>query len=337
MKLATIKSNHRDGKLAVVSKDLATYVTVEDIAPTMQYAIEHWQGASPKLQEVYEQLNRGKHADSKPFNCNIAASPLPRAYQWLDGSAYVKHVELVRKARGAELPESFWEDPLMYQGLSDSFLAPCDNIPLQNPEWGLDLEAEVAIITDDVPMGTPADKAADHIKLLMLVNDVTLRGLTKDELGKGFGFVQSKPSSAFSPVAVTPDELGDAWQDTKLHLPMYSYINDKEFGRPNAGVDMTFNFAQLVAHGAKTRNLSAGTIIGSGTIANITDSGEADVGSSCLAEARMIETIKNGKPTTPWLQDGDTVKIEMRDADGLNIFGSIDQAVRKVQSGAVAA
>jgi fumarylacetoacetate (FAA) hydrolase len=330
MKLATLKRGGRDGTLIVVSRDLTKAVEVNGIAPTLQSALEHWADTAPRLQSVYAELNAGTRADAFSLHVPSLASPLPRAYQWLDGSAYVKHVELVRKARGAELPESFWHDPLMYQGLSDGFLAPHEDIPLQDPSWGLDLEAEVAVITDDVPMGTTPDEAAAHIKLVLLVNDVTLRGLTKDELAKGFGFIQSKPASAFSPIAVTPDELGTAWRDSKLHLPLRSYINGTLFGQPNAGVDMTFNFAQLVAHGAKTRNLSAGTIVGSGTVANITDSGNADVGSSCIAEIRMIETIRDGAPKTPWLQDGDTVKIDMLDDKGHSIFGAIEQKVRKV-------
>jgi len=337
MKLATLKRGGRDGTLIVVSKDHTHAVDVNGIAPTLQHALEHWTDAEPRLKKVYDELNAGSRADAFTLHTPSLASPLPRAYQWLDGSAYVKHVELVRKARGVELPASFWEDPLMYQGLSDTFLDPHEDIPLQNPAWGLDLEAEVAVITDDVPMGVSAAEAAGHIKLLMLVNDVTLRGLTKDELAKGFGFIQSKPASAFSPIAITPDELGDAWQDNKVHLPLLSFINGKPFGHPNAGVDMTFDFAQLVAHGAKTRNLGAGTIVGSGTVANITDSGDADVGSSCIAEIRMIETIKTGEAKTPWLQDGDVVKIEMLDKDGNNLFGSIEQKVRKVSSNSKAA
>ncbi|MBI1363676.1 MAG: 2-keto-4-pentenoate hydratase [Proteobacteria bacterium] len=337
MKLATLKRGGRDGTLIVVSKDLTRAVEVNGIAPTLQQALEHWTDTSPRLQSVYDELNAGKRADAFTLHLPSLASPLPRAYQWLDGSAYVKHVELVRKARGVELPESFWHDPLMYQGLSDGFLAPHEDIPLQDPSWGLDLEAEVAVITDDVPMGITPEEAAGHIKLLMLVNDVTLRGLTKDELAKGFGFIQSKPASAFSPIAVTPDELGDAWSANKVHLPLLSFINAKPFGHPNAGVDMTFDFAQLVAHGAKTRNLSAGTIVGSGTVANITDSGDADVGSSCIAEIRMIETIKNGAAKTPWLQDGDSVKIDMLDKTGSSIFGAIEQKVRKTKGGVKAA
>jgi fumarylacetoacetate (FAA) hydrolase len=329
MKLASLNKG-RDGQLIVVSKDLATYAKASHIALTMQNAIENWEDVLPKLQSLYKGLNNG-NVESHPFNVADVASPLPRAYQWLDGSAYVKHVELVRKARGAELPESFWQDPLMYQGGSDTFLAPTGDIPFVDNTWGLDYEAEVTVVTDDVPLGTKAENMAEHIKLIMLVNDVSLRGLTKDELAKGFGFMQSKPSSAFSPVAVTPDELSDSWNDGKVNLPLYSYINGEEYGRPNAGIDMVFNFYQLIEHAAKSRNLGAGTIVGSGTIANLSDdvSKGTNVGSSCLAERRMLETII-GKPVTPWMQPEDSIRIEMLDDKGSNIFGSIEQTVKQI-------
>lgn len=329
MKLASLNKG-RDGQLIVVSRDLKIYTDASHIAQTMQIALDNWAETEPKLQTLYKELNDGQ-AESKPFDVRAVASPLPRAYQWLDGSAYVKHVELVRKARNAELPDSFWTDPLMYQGGSDAFLAPTEDIPFVDDSWGLDYEAEVTIITDDVPFGTKAQDAAKHIKLIMLVNDVSLRGLIPGELAKGFGFMQSKPSSAFSPVAITPDELEDSWKDGKVNLPLYSYINNEEFGRPNAGVDMVFNFPQLVEHSAKSRELCAGTIIGSGTIANLAENVAegTDVGSSCLAERRMLETMA-GKPVTPWMKPGDKIRIEMLDKTGNNIFGSIEQEVKQV-------
>ncbi len=268
MKLATLKNNTRDGQLVVVSKDLTKAVAVADIAMTMQQAIDTWSETEPKLQEVYQALNNGDVKDAIQFDQANCESPLPRAYQWADGSAYVNHVELVRKARNAEMPESFWTDPLMYQGGSDAFLGPRDNIAMASEEFGIDMEAEIAVVTDDVPMGANPDLAEKHIKLVMLVNDVSLRNLIPGELAKGFGFFQSKPSSAFSPVAVTPDELGDAWDGRKLHLPLVVHLNDELFGRPNAGVDMTFDFPTIVAHAAKTRPLAAGAIIGSGPVSN---------------------------------------------------------------------
>lgn len=334
MKLATIKNNTRDGQLAVVSKDLSRAVTVSDIASTMQSAIDNWAEVSDKLKAVYNELNSGSVEAAFEFNAADCESPLPRAYQWADGSAYVNHVELVRKARGAEMPESFWTDPLMYQGGSDDFIGPCDDILLPSDEWGIDFEGEVAIVTDDVPMGIAAEEAGQHIKLLMLVNDVSLRGLIPGELAKGFGFFQSKPASAFSPVAVTPDELGDAWQGNKVHLPLLTNYNHAEFGKPQAGEDMTFNFAELVAHAAKSRNLGAGAIIGSGTVSNKqgtefgTAISEGGVGYSCIAEVRMIETIRDGKPATSFMKFGDHVKMEMLDAEGQSIFGAIEQVVK---------
>ena len=323
MKLATLKNNTRDGQLIVVNRELTKAVAVADIAPTMQMAIDNWQTIAPKLEEVYKALNSGDLADVFDFEQAACESPLPRAYQWADGSAYVNHVELVRKARNAEMPETFWTDPLMYQGGSDAFIGPKDDIPVASEEFGIDFESEVAVITDDVAMGASPDQAANHIKLVMLVNDVSLRNLIPAELAKGFGFFGSKPSSAFSPVAVTPDELGDAWDGRKLHLPLTTHLNDELFGQPNCGVDMTFDFPTIVAHAAKTRPLSAGCIVGSGTISNY----DRSAGSSCLAEKRMLEIIADGKPATSFMKFGDKVRIEMFDNDGKSIFGSIDQVV----------
>ncbi|MCL4801378.1 MAG: fumarylacetoacetate hydrolase family protein [Burkholderiales bacterium] len=323
MKLATLKNDTRDGALCVVSRDLKLAEIAQGVAPTLQAALDDWSYCAPQLAELYQQLNARPSA--RAFEVDFARfhSPLPRAYQWADGSAYVSHVELVRKARGAELPKSFWTDPLMYQGGSDAFLGPRDDIPVESEEWGVDLEGEVAVIVDDVPMGVPAKKAGAHVCLVMLVNDVSLRNLIPAELAKGFGFFQSKPSSAFSPVAVTPDELGAAWDGGKVSLPLVVHINDTPFGRPNAGVDMTFEFPKLIAHAAKTRPLGAGTIIGSGTVSNR----DASAGSACLAERRMLETIETGAARTPFLKFGDRVRIEMLDADGRSIFGAIDQQV----------
>lgn len=326
MKLASQKAG-RDGRLVVVSDDLSRCAPAEAIAPSLQAALEIWAEAEPGLRALAEDLEAGR-VEGQPFDEAACASPLPRAYQWLDGSAYVTHVELVRKARGAELPERFWSDPLMYQGASDSFVGPRDPIEATGEDWGIDLEAEVAVITDRVPMAAPAARAGDHIELVVLVNDVTARALIPDELAKGFGFLHGKPASAFSPVAVTPDGLGDAWREHKVHLPLLSYVNGEPLGRPDAGVDMTFNFARLIEHAAKTRHLAAGTIIGSGTVAN--DAARAQgstIGSSCLAERRMLETLWHGAPQTPWLKFGDRVRIEMLDGDGRSIFGAIDQEV----------
>ena len=330
MKLATLK-NGRDGQLVVVSRDLSRYASAASVALTLQAALDDWAKTRPQLEALATELEAGNSGEA--FDQSACASPLPRAYQWADGSAYVNHVELVRKARGAEMPDSFWTDPLMYQGGSDSFLAPRDDIPMADEAWGIDFEAEVAVITDDVPMGVSAADAGQHIRLIMIVNDVSLRGLIPGELGKGFGFFQSKPSSAFSPIAVTPDELGDAWTDNKLHLPLLSTLNDELFGKPEAGIDMTFDFSQLVAHAAKSRPLGAGTIIGSGTVSNKLDGGpgkpvnEGGVGYSCIAEQRTIETIQDGSPTTSFMQFGDRIRIEMCNADGESIFGTIDQTV----------
>lgn len=323
MKLATLKNNTRDGHLVVVSKDLKTAVSADKIAKTLQFALDHWQECEPQLQALYQSLNRGDIKNTITFDPATACSPLPRAYQWADGSAYVNHVELVRKARGAEMPENFWHDPLMYQGGSDAFLGPRDAIPLKDEKWGLDFESEVAVITRDVPLGVNAEQSQKYICLIMLVNDVSLRNLIPDELAKGFGFFHSKPSSAFSPVAVTPDELGDSWDGRKVNLPLVTHLNGQLFGAPEAGIDMTFDFPALIAHAAKSRPLGAGTIIGSGTVSNY----DRSKGSSCLAEKRMLEIIANGKPSTPFMKAGDQVRIEMFDKHNQSIFGAIDQAV----------
>lgn len=326
MKLASLKHG-RDGILIVVDKALQKALKVPDIAPTLQAALDSWASAEPRLRKVYEELNAGRAAGAFPFRAEDCHSPLPRAYQWADGSAYLNHVELVRKARGAVMPPEFLTDPLMYQGCSDAFLAPNEPIRMASEDYGIDFESELAVVTDDVRMGVSAAAAAGHIKLLMLVNDVSLRNLIPAELGKGFGFFQSKPASAFSPVAVTPDELGPAWCEGKAHLPLVTHLNGKLFGRPNCGVDMNFGFPELLAHCAKTRNLCAGTILGSGTISNR----DRSVGSSCLAEVRMIETIEQGKPATPFLRFGDRVRIEMLDGQGASIFGVIEQVVEKYE------
>jgi fumarylacetoacetate (FAA) hydrolase len=332
MKLASLKAGGRDGTLVVVARDLSRAQEVPAIARTLQAALDDWAALAPKLEAVYAALNADPAA-GVPFDPAQAASPLPRAYQWADGSAYVNHVELVRKARGAEMPPSFWTDPLMYQGCSDGFLAPTDPIPAASEAWGVDFEAEIAVVTDDVPMGVSADAARGHIQLLMLVNDVSLRNLIPAELGKGFGFFQSKPASSFSPVAVTPDELGAAWDGAKLHRPLVSRLNGDLFGTPDAGVDMTFDFPTLVAHAAKTRHLAAGSVVGSGTVSNKLDGGpgkpvsEGGVGYSCLAELRTIETIASGAPKTPFLRFGDRVRIELFDESGASVFGAIDQEV----------
>jgi len=333
VKLASLK-NGRDGSLVVVSTDLARYLPAGNVAPTLQAALDDWTSARPALEAIEKELDAG---GGEPFDQADCASPLPRAYQWADGSAYVNHVELVRKARGADMPASFWTDPLMYQGGSDSFLGPRESIVMADEAWGIDFEAEVAVVTDDVPMGISATDAIEHIQLIMLVNDVSLRNLIPGELGKGFGFFQSKPSSAFSPVAVTPDELGDSWADAKVHLPLLSSLNDKLIGKPEAGIDMTFGFGELIAHAAKSRPLSAGCIIGSGTVSNKLDDGpgkhidDGGVGYSCIAEIRTIETINNGNPSTSFMRFGDRIRIEMNDANGASIFGTIDQVVEKYE------
>ncbi len=321
MKLATLKDGSRDGQLAIVSRDLKTAVLADAIAPTLQRALDDWSFIAPQLEERYQQLNDGTAAHGFAFDPTRCMAPLPRAYLWADGSAYVNHVELVRKARNADMPASFWQEPLMYQGGSDDFIGPTDPIRLAATDWGIDFEAEVAVITDDVPMGATPAQAAAHIRLLMLVNDVSLRNLIPEELAKGFGFVQAKPASSFSPVAVTPDELGDAWRDSRVHLPLRTCWNGLQVGAPEAGVDMVFNFAQLIAHLVKTRNARAGSIIGSGTVSNK----DAAKGYTCIAEKRCLEMIANGAATTPFMQFGDTVRIEMKDAAGKSIFGAIDQ------------
>ncbi len=334
MKLASLKSG-RDGQLVVVNSALTKMTPATHIAPTLQLALDNWNEAEPKLQALFTELESGKVA-GQAFDQTECESPLPRAYQWADGSAYVNHVELVRKARNAEMPESFWTDPLMYQGGSDTFLAPRSPIVMpQTDGFGVDFEAEVAVVTGDVPMGVSADDALGYIRLVMIVNDVSLRGLIPNELSKGFGFFQSKPSSAFSPVCVTPEQLGDVWQNGKLSLPLVSHLNNEMFGKPEAGVDMTFHFGQLIAHAAKTRPLCAGTIIGSGTVSNKLDGGagkpvkDGGVGYSCIAEIRMIETINNGKPTTPFMQFGDKIQIEMFDKQGQSLFGQINQTLKQ--------
>jgi fumarylacetoacetate (FAA) hydrolase len=326
MKLASLKHG-RDGRLILVARDLQRGVAVPDIAPTLQAALDSWAETAPKLQQRAAALEAGEAAGSFPFDPALCAAPLPRAYQWADGSAYVVHVELVRKARRADLPESFWTDPLIYQGGSDNFLGPADPIALSDPSWGIDFEAEIAIVTDDVPMGVSADEARDHIKLVMLANDVSLRNLIPAELAKGFGFFQGKPWTSFSPVAVTPDELGSAWNGGSIDLPLITTLNGSLFGRPNAREGMVFDFPRLIAHAAKTRPLGAGTIIGSGTVANK----DRSVGSSCIAERRAIETIETGAPRTPYLDFGDRVRIEMLDSAGRSILGAIDQMVERYQ------
>jgi fumarylacetoacetate (FAA) hydrolase len=330
MKLATLKEGGRDGTLVVVSRDLAMAVRVPAIARTLQAALDSWKDIHSELASVYRLLNEDHLnccGEERAFKLDVAslASPLPRALQFADGSAYLNHVELVRKARGAEMPPSFYTDPLMYQGGSDSFLGPCDDIPALDEAHGIDFESEVAVITDDVPMATTPERARRHIKLLMLVNDVSLRNLVPAELAKGFGFFQSKPASSFSPVAVTPDELGPAWDGGKVNLPLVSRLNGEWFGSPNAGVDMNFDFGQLIAHAARTRSLAAGTIVGSGTVSNR----DRKTGSSCLAEKRTLETLDHGKPSTPFMKFGDRIRIEMLDANGRSIFGAIDQKVVK--------
>ncbi|MEC4719720.1 fumarylacetoacetate hydrolase family protein [Noviherbaspirillum sp. CPCC 100848] len=326
MKLATLKDGTRDGQLAVVSRDLKTAHIADGIALTLQRALDDWSFIAPQLQELYEQLNAGKTHRSFDFDPKRCMAPLPRAYQWADGSSYVNHVELVRKARNAEMPESFWHDPLMYQGGSDDFIGPTDDIVLASEEWGIDFEGEVAVVTGDVPMGSTPAQALSHIRLLMLVNDVSLRNLIPAELAKGFGFFQSKPASSFSPVAVTPDELGDAWQDGKVTLPLRAIWNGALVGQPNAGVDMVFSFPQLIAHLVKTRNARAGSIIGSGTVSNK----DAGKGYTCIAEKRCLEMIADGEAKTPFMKFGDTIKIEMLDANGKSIFGAIHQQVVQV-------
>ena len=329
MKLGTLKNGTRDGKLIVVDRRLARATTVDDIAPTLQAALDHWQEMAPRLQLVYEVLSQGNRQNSFALDVASLAAPLPRAYQWLDGSAYLPHVELARKARGAEMPPEYRVDPLMYQGCSDGFLGPRDPIIVATEEWGVDFEAEIAVVTDDVPIGVGSAEAAKHIQLFMLINDVSLRNLIPAEIAKGFGFLHGKPSSSCSPVAVTPDELGSAWDGARLHLPLVTRLNGEPFGAPNAGTDMNFDFPQLISHAAKTRRLGAGTIIGSGTVSNT----DRSRGSSCLAEKRMLEIIECGKAVTPFLRFGDSVRIEMFDREGQTIFGAIEQVVRPYEYG----
>ncbi len=325
MKLASLKAGGRDGTLVVVNRELSKALAVPDIAPTLQAALDDWAEIEPELAAVYAQLQEGRREDAFALAPEQLAAPLPRAYHWADASAYVTHVELVRKARGAALPESFWHDPLMYMGASDAFIGPCDEILVEDEAWGIDFESEVIVITDDVPAGISEAAAGEHIKLLGLVNDVSLRNLIPAELAKQFGFYQSKPWTSFTPVVVTPDELGAAWDGERLHLPLHSSLNGKKLGAPNAGVDMVFGFPRLLHHAAKSRSLMAGTVVGSGTISNV---GSKD-GSSCLAEIRCLETIAEGKPATPFMQFGDRIEIEMFDNDGHSIFGKIDQRVQK--------
>ncbi len=323
MKLASLKEGGRDGTLIVVSRDLRRAVRANGIAATLQAALDDWSNTAPRLNALSESLDAGDADGVFDLDMNALASPFPRAYEFVDGSAYLPHVERVRRARGATVPETFYTDPLMYQATSAGFLGPRDPIVVPSEDYGIDLEAEVVVVTDDVPMAASAERAASHIQLVGLVNDVSLRGLIPAELAKGFGFLQSKPRSALSPVLVTPDELGDAWRGNKLHLPMRTWINGQWFGEAECGVDMQFDFAQLVAHVARTRPLTAGTIVGSGTIANQ----DTSKGASCLAEQRTVETLRDGKPTTPFLKFGDRVRIDVFDAHGTSIFGAIEQDV----------
>jgi fumarylacetoacetate (FAA) hydrolase len=323
MKLGTLKDGGRDGTLIVANRGLTHAVRATGIVPTLQKAMEDWAAVAPRLAELNGKLEAGKAPDAFELDTTALAAPLPRAYQWADGSAYVVHVELVRKARGVEMPPSFWTDPLMYQGGSDSFIGPNDEIELQDEAWGIDFEGEIGIIVDDVPMGISAEAARRHIKLVTILNDVSLRNVIVTELAKGFGFFHGKPATAFAPVAVTPDELGAAWNGARVDLPLVSTLNGKEFGHPNAATDLTFDFGQLIAHAARTRHLEAGTVIGSGTVANR----DASAGCSCIAERRVRETIDNGKPTTPFMKFGDRIRIEMLDGAGRSIFGAIDQKV----------
>lgn len=325
MKLGSLKEGGRDGTLVVVSRDLRRAVRADGIAPTLQRALEDWAGLAPRLNALFDDLCNGRATAAFDLDEHLLAAPLPRAYEFVDGSAYLPHVERVRRARGATVPESFYVDPLMYQAVSAGFLGPRDPVKVVSADYGIDLEAEVVVITDDVPMAVTPEQAAEHIQLIGLVNDVSLRNLIPPELAKGFGFLQSKPRSALSPVFVTPDELGEAWQGNKVHLAMLTHINGAWFGAPEAGVDMQFDFAQLVAHAAKTRPLSAGTIVGSGTVANE----DTALGASCFAERRTVETLRDGKPSTPFMAFGDRVRIEMLDAAGKSVFGAIEQTIEQ--------
>ena len=330
MKLATLGDGSRDGVLVLVNRTLTLALPVPELARTLQAALDDWASVEPRLRARAAQLDEGSASGAIPFDTALCLAPLPRAYHWVDGSAYVNHVELVRKARGAEMPASYWHDPLVYQGGSDDLLGACADIVAVDEAHGIDFEAEVAVITDDVPMATNAVEAVGHIKLLMLVNDVSLRNLIPEELAKGFGFYQAKPATAFSPVAITPDELGLAWRDGRVHLPLRTAVNGEWFGAPECGVDMTFNFPQLIAHAARTRRLGAGAIVGSGTVSNY----DRSRGSCCIAERRMLETIAEGKPRTPFLRFGDRVRIEMLDEAGASLFGAIDQRVVRLEPGA---
>ncbi len=323
MKLASLKEGGRDGTLVVVSRDLTRAVRATGIAATLQQALEDWSNLAPRLRALSESLDGGDADGVFDLEPAALAAPLPRAYEFVDGSAYLPHVERVRRARGAEVPESFYTDPLMYQATSAGFLGPRDPVRVVSEDYGIDLEAEIVVVTDDVPMAVTPEQAAEHIQLIGLVNDVSLRNLIPAELAKGFGFLQSKPRSALSPVFVTPDELGTDWRGNKLHLPLLTHINGEWFGAPEAGEDMQFDFAQLVAHAAKTRPLSAGTIVGSGTIANQ----DVSRGASCFAEQRTVEALRDGKPSTPFMKFDDVVRIEMLDRDGRSIFGAIEQRV----------
>lgn len=322
MKLATLRDETRDGKLIVVRRDGQVYAPASDIAPSMQDALDRWDEVEPRLRDLAERLEAGD-VEHHTLDTSQLTSPLPRAYEWIDGSAYINHIVLVRKARGAEPPETLETDPLVYQGGSGVFLGPNEDVPLVDESWGLDFEAEVAVVLGDTPLGVKKDDADQHVKLLMLVNDLTWRNLIPAELGKSFGFFQSKPATAFSPFAVTPDELGDDWKEGRIDLPLKSYYNDDLFGDPEAGPEMHFSFRDLIQHITKTRAYTAGTILGSGTVSNE----DRSRGSSCLAEKRMIEKIDTGEFETPFMKVGDTVRIEMLDADGNNIFGSIEQKV----------
>ncbi|NIM69988.1 MAG: FAA hydrolase family protein [Xanthomonadales bacterium] len=327
MKLASLKAGGRDGTLIVVDRALRHFVVASEVAPTLQAALDDWQNTAPRLNSLADDLAHGRHPDSRPLAEADLAAPLPRAFEFLDGSAYLPHVERVRRARGAEVPESFYTDPLMYQATSAGFLGPRDPVRVQSEEFGIDFEAEVIVVTDDVPMAVTAEQAGKHIQLVGLVNDVSLRNLIPAELAKGFGFLRSKPRSALSPVLVTPDELGEAWRDCVLHRPLVSRLNGELFGQPDAGVDMQFSFAELVAHAASTRPLAAGTIVGSGTIANQ----DTSLGASCLAEKRVLEIIASGQPTTPFMSFGDTISIEMLDTEGQSIFGRIEQVIERYE------
>lgn len=325
MKLGSLKQGGRDGTLVVVSRDLKHAVRADAIAPTLQRALEDWDAAAPRLNALYEDLCEGRAAGAFELDVHLLAAPLPRAYEFVDGSAYLPHVERVRRARGAQVPESFYVDPLMYQATSAGFLGPRDPVKVVSADYGIDMEAEVLVVTDDVPMAVTPEQAAGHIQLVGLVNDVSLRNLIPPELAKGFGFLQSKPRSALSPVFVTPDELGEAWRDNKVHLAMRTWVNGHWFGAPEAGLDMQFDFAQLIAHAAKTRPLSAGTLVGSGTVANE----DTSLGASCFAEQRTVETLRDGKPSTPFLAFGDRIRIEMLDAEGRSVFGAIEQVIEQ--------